>query len=78
MEKILLIMMLTQPVELSNDKDKADQLKGIEKPAPIERHEFIKICSKNEKREDCRQLTQSELSSGTVRGIKIDVDNPQP
>jgi hypothetical protein len=79
MEKILLIMMLTQPVEISKtDKEKVDQLKGLTNPVPIDRREFIRVCSKNEKSEDCKHLTQSELSSGAVRGIKIDVDNQQP
>jgi hypothetical protein len=78
MEKILLIMMLTQPVEISKtDKEKAEQRKSIQ-ASPIERHELIRICGKNEIATDCRHITQAEISSGTVRGMKIEVDNPQP
>lgn len=78
MEKILLIMMLTSPVERPDSaKEKAEQRKSIQ-PPPIERREFSRICSKNEKPIDCRPLTQAEISSGAVRGNKEAVDNQQP
>jgi hypothetical protein len=78
MEKVLLIMMLTSAVEPPDSaKEKSEQRKSIQAP-PIERHELIRICGKNEIATDCRHITQAEISSGTVRGMKIEVDNPQP
>lgn len=76
MEKILLLLAL-----MDNPSDEFERRKELEskekKAAPIE-HRPIKICTKQIKDEDCRILTQAEISSGAVRGNKEPVDNQQP
>ena len=76
MEKILLILSL-----LNNSSDEYERQKELEsriKKAEPAGREQLKICTKQNKVLDCRTLTQAEISAGAVRGIKIDVDNPQP
>jgi len=76
MEKILLLLMLMdQP---SDDMERRKSLESKQKSSPIERHDAIKICTKPIKGEDCRIVTQAEISSGAVRGNKEAVDNQQP
>ena len=75
MEKILLILsLLTNSSDNERQKELESRIKKVE-PVGQER---LKICTKQNKILDCRSYTQAEISAGAVRGIKIDVDNPEP
>ena len=87
MGKILLLILLnTVPNQENIEKDNQLQIEELEKKkeamskeksAILPPPEPLKICAKNDKSQDCRHLTQSELSSGAVRGNKI-VDDLNP
>ena len=79
METLLLLLMLNagpnqEAIDSQLEKKRMEeQEKGaLPMPSPP-----IRICTKTDKGEDCRHLTQSELSGGAVRGNKI-VDEEQP